>query len=143
MKFSHINLVARDRDRLVDFYKRVFGCEERRERWTMSGRQISKGNGVPNCEIHAAWLSLPGVAGSFLEIFQYRDFHDRPAPPVKQPGFGHICFEVENIRATCAAVIAAGGTPVGEIVDLGTPQSPVYCVYLRDPEGNVVELEQR
>ncbi len=143
MKFSHVSMVARDRDRLADFYKRVFGCEDRVERWRMSGGHISKGTGVPNAGIHAAWLSLPGVEGPFLEIFQYEDFHDRPSPLVNQPGFGHLCFEVEDIHATSATVISEGGSPLGEITDLGSPQAPVLCVYLRDPEGNILELEQR
>ena len=143
MKFGHVSIVARDTDRLADFYKEVFGCEDTVERWTMSGALISRGNGVPNSEIYAAWLSLPGVDGPFLEIHQYKSIQDRPAPSVNQPGYGHISFEVEDIRATVGAVIDAGGSPLGEITDLGTAEAPCLCVYMRDPEGNVVELEQR
>ncbi|TQV83818.1 VOC family protein [Denitrobaculum tricleocarpae] len=143
MKFSHVSLVARDRDRLADFYTAVFECEDRVERWTMSGEQVSKGNGVANSKIYAAWLSLPGADDQFLEVLQYENFEDRPTPAVNQPGLGHLCFEVEDIHATSAAILAAGGAPLGEVTDLGTPQSPVLCVYLRDPEGNVLELEQR
>ena len=65
MRFGHISMVARDADRLADFYKAVFGCEDTIRRWTMSGEPVSRGNGLPNCEIYAAWLSLPGVDGPF------------------------------------------------------------------------------
>jgi len=143
MKFSHISMVARDTDRLADFYKAVFGCEDTVRRWTMSGEAVSRGNGVPNSEIYAAWLSLPGADGPFLEIFQYKTIEDCPAPPVNRPGYGHLSFEVENIDAIFDAVIEAGGMPLGEITDLGTEQAPVLCVYVRDPEGNIIELEQR
>ena len=143
MKFGHVSIVARDTDRLADFYKEVFGCEETVKRRTMSGDLISRGNGVPNSEIYAAWLSLPGVDGPFLEIHQYKRLQDRPTPAVNQPGYGHMSFEVEDIRATFDAVIDAGGAPLGEIVELGTADAPCLCVYMRDPEGNVVELEQR
>jgi len=143
VKFGHISMVARDTDRLADFYKAVFGCEDTVRRWTMSGELVSRGNGVPNSEIYAAWLSLPGVDGPFLEIFQYKIIQDYPAPPVTRPGYGHMSFEVENIHATFGAVIEAGGMPLGEITDLGTEQTPVLCVYVRDPEGNIIELEQR
>ncbi|MBT4626416.1 MAG: VOC family protein [Rhodospirillales bacterium] len=136
-------MVARDTDSLADFYITIFGCEDRQPRRTMSGELVSKGNGVPNAEIYAAWLILPGVDAPFLEIFQYKDFHDRPTPEVNQPGYGHISFEVEDIRATCAAVIEAGGMSLGEITDVGTPEAPFVYVYVRDPEGNAVELEQR
>ncbi len=142
MKFGHVNIVARDTDRLADFYIRVFGCRDRVPRRTMSGEDVSRGNGVPNSEIYVARLSLPGVEGLFLEIFQYRDFLDRPSPAVNQPGYGHMAFEVEDINASIDAVIEAGGTRLGEITDLGTSEAPVLCIYLRDPEGNVLELEQ-
>ncbi|MCP5082914.1 MAG: VOC family protein [Alphaproteobacteria bacterium] len=142
MKFGHVSMVARDTDRLADFYKMVFGCEDTATRWTMSGERISRGIGLANCEIYAAWLSLPGVDGPFLEIFQYKTIEERPTPPVNQPGYGHICFQVDDIRAVMDAVTKAGGEPLGEITDLGTEDAPVLCVYVRDPEGNVVELEQ-
>ncbi len=142
MKFSHVSMVARDTDGLAEFYKAVFGCEDITERWHMSGEHISRGNGVPGSDIYAAWLNLPGANGPFLEIFQFKTIEDRPTPPVNQPGYGHICFEVDDIHATVAAVIEAGGSSLGQITKLGTAEAPVLCVYVRDPEGNVVELEQ-
>ncbi len=143
VKFTHVSMVARDTDRLAEFYKTVFGCNDLYPRERMSGELLSQGNGVPNAEIYGAWLSLPGVDGPFLEIFEYKKAHDRPTPPVNQPGYGHISFEVEDIHATLEAVIEAGGTPLGEVTDFGTAEAPFLYVYVRDPEGNVVELEQR
>lgn len=61
---------------------------------------------------------------------------------VNEPGYGHIALEVADIRATWAAIIAGGGSAEGEIVDLGSTGSPFLAVYMRDPEGNIVELEQ-
>lgn len=142
MKFKHVSIVARDTDGLAEFYKTVCGCEDRRPRKTMSGEKISQGNGVPDAEIYSAWLTLPGVEGPFLEILEYKNTHDRPTPLVNEPGYGHISFEVENIQATLAAVFEAGGKPLGEITDFGTADAPFLIVYVRDPEGNVVELEQ-
>lgn len=54
MKLGHISMVARDTDRLAEFYKTVFGCEDTVERRNMSGEPVSRGIGVPNCEIYAA-----------------------------------------------------------------------------------------
>ncbi len=68
--------------------------------------------------------------------------HAPSLPALNQPGYGHICFQVDDIHAVVGAVVAAGGARVGEVTDLGTPEAPVFCVYVRDPEGNVVELEQ-
>jgi len=62
-------------------------------------------------------------------------------PPVNQSGYVHISFEVQDINVTFNAVIEAGGKPLGRITDLGTAEAPIICVYVRDPEGNVLELE--
>lgn len=142
MRVSHINLVARSTDRLADFYKRVFGCEDLVARWHMSGEKFSRGNGVPGTEIYAARLGLPGAENLFLEIFEYKQSQERELPVPNQPGYGHICFEVADIQSITDTVLRAGGSTLGEVTDLGTPASPCLCVYLRDPEGNIIELEQ-
>ncbi|MEO9612132.1 MAG: VOC family protein [Nitratireductor sp.] len=59
-----------------------------------------------------------------------------------EPGFAHIAFEVENIRAVRSEIIRLGGTDQGKITALGTSKSAFVAVYMRDPEGNVIELEQ-
>lgn len=142
MKLKHVSIVARDADRLADFYKTVFGCVDRRPRKILSGEKISQGNGLPNSEIYSAWLNLPGVNVPFLEILEYKLFHDRSIPMVDETGYGHIAIEVEDIRATMAAVFEAGGAALGEITDLGTADAPCLVVYARDLEGNILELEQ-
>jgi catechol 2,3-dioxygenase-like lactoylglutathione lyase family enzyme len=142
MKFSHVSIVARDTNRLADFYKEVFGCEDTEPRTSMSGEALSRGNGVPNAEIFAAWLSLPGIDGPFLEIFEYKDTEDCPPPAVNRPGYGHIAFDVDDLQAVFDAVIAAGGSAQGEITAF-EGESPFSYVYMRDPEGNVLDLKQR
>ena len=142
MRFAHLGLVARNADALADFYKTVFGCRELRPGRTMSGEQVSRGNGVPNCEIYSVWLALPGVETPFLEIHQYRETSDRSLPLVNQPGYGHIAFEVEDIRAMRDEIIRAGGSDQGKITRLGPDDASFLAVYLRDPEGNLIELEE-
>lgn len=142
MRFAHVCLVARDADGLAEFYIRVFGCVDRRPRRTLSGDAVGRGIGLPDAEIRAIWLTLPGRDGPFLEIHQYRGAPDRPPPRVDEPGFGHIAFAVADIRAAMAAIVAAGGSAQGELTDLGRAGAPVLAVYMRDPEGNMLELEQ-
>lgn len=142
MKFKHVSIVARDADGLAAFYKMVFGCEDLRPRRTLSGEKISRGNGLPDSEIYSVWLGLPGVDGPFLEILEYKQTQDRSVPSVNEPGYGHIAFEVEDVRLTLATVIDAGGAALGEITNLGSADAPVLVVYARDPEGNILELEQ-
>ncbi|MDH3856841.1 MAG: VOC family protein [Gammaproteobacteria bacterium] len=141
MKFTHVSIVARDTNKLADFYKEVFRCEDLFPRDHMSGEALSRGNGVPNAEIFGAWLSLPGVDGPFLEIFQYKNFEDCQPLAVNRRGIGHISFDVEDLKVTYDAVIAAGGSAESEITRFES-DSPFDYVYMRDPEGNILDLKQ-
>ncbi|CAH1670297.1 Glyoxalase [Hyphomicrobiales bacterium] len=142
MKLTHINVVARDADALAGFYRKIFELELLRESRTLSGEKVSLGNGLPNSVIRSVWLKLPGIDAPFLEIHQHETTCDRAQPRVNEPGFGHLSFEVSDIGVTLAAIIEAGGTQAGEITDFGSRDKPLLIVYARDPEGNILELEQ-
>ena len=56
-------------------------------------------------------------------------------------GYGHIAFEVPDVVDAQRAVIAAGGSSIGEIVTLTRSDGwQVTLCYAADPEGNAVEL---
>ncbi|MDN2579447.1 VOC family protein [Aquibium sp. ELW1220] len=142
MRFSHLGIVARDASRLAEFYRHVFGCKDRRNRVELSGEKVSRGNGLPHSEIISIWLELPGIEKPFLEIHQYGATCDRGLPRVNEPGYGHIAFEVGDIRAIRDGILNAGGQDQGEITNLGSVRTPFLAIYMRDPEGNLIELEQ-
>ncbi|MGG6893691.1 VOC family protein [Rhizobium sp. BR 315] len=142
MKLAHINLVARDAEALAAFYVNVFQCEHLREPRILSGEKVSRGNGVSNSEIYSIWLKFPGIDVPFLEIHQHNVTHDRSLPRVNELGFGHLSFQMEDIGIVLSAITNAGGSQIGEITDFGTSDKPFLIAYTRDPEGNVVELEQ-
>lgn len=142
MRFAHLGIVARRADALAAFYGSVFGCREIRPPRSLSGEKVSRGNGVPNSQIRSIWLTLPGIEGPFLEIHEYAQTRARAAPHVNEPGYAHLAFTVEDIRATRDAIVRAGGRDQGEITELGPAGATFQAVYMRDPEGNVIELEQ-
>ena len=49
---------------------------------------------------------------------------------------------MEDISFVLSAIIRAGGAQIGEITDFGTADKPFLIACARDPEGNVLELEQ-
>ena len=142
MKLTHISITARDADRLAAFYFSAFGCTLRRPRTNLSGKIFSTGNGLPGVEIFSVWLSLPDTNGPFLEILEYSKTASGLPPQVNQPGYGHLSFAVDDIHKTCAAVLENGGIWQGKITNLGSIIAPWWAVYMRDPEGNILELEQ-
>ena len=96
----------------------------------------------PAAHPHAFPGTLPDDAGPFLEILEYDTTEDASHRAPNAQGFGHLAFEVSDIHSTIADIIAHGGSRQGEVVNFGTDTAPLLIIYMRDPEGNILELEQ-
>lgn len=142
VRIAHVSLTARNAERLAAFYRSVFGFDDRRPPRRLAGEIVSRGNGLPDIGVQSIWLHLPQAPQCFLEILQYDVTQERPVPAVNATGLGHIALVVADIHGTCAAILRHGGTKQGEIADFGSTDRPIHVVYTRDPEGNVLELEQ-
>jgi catechol 2,3-dioxygenase-like lactoylglutathione lyase family enzyme len=143
-RFAHTNLIARDWQRLARFYEEVFGCTPVPPERDLEGSWLESATGVPCARIQGVHLRLPGYGdqGPTLEVFQYSQQEERPQTAVNRPGFAHIAFAVDDVRATREAVLAADGGTVGELVTLEVPGAgTVTFVYLTDPEGNIIEVQ--
>ena len=142
--YVHTNLIAHDWHRLARFYQEVFGCVPVPPERHYSGEDLARGTGVAGTELHGVHLRLPGygMEGPTLEIYTYSVQAPGLFPAVNRPGFGHIAFSVDDVPAAREAIIKAGGSPVGDVVTLTTAVgSNVTWCYVRDPEGNAIELQ--
>jgi predicted enzyme related to lactoylglutathione lyase len=142
VKLLHVSLTARDADRLSLFYRTVFGLVEKRPPKMLHGDAVGRGNGLAGIGIYSIWLQLPNEDGPFLEIMQYSTTTHRPLPAVNEPGFGHLSLSVSNLETTLRCVLDQGGSMQGQITNFGTQDHPLFIVYVRDCEGNILELEQ-
>lgn len=143
-KYVHTNLVAHDWRALARFYREVFGCVAVPPERDYSGPGLEQGTGIPGARLRGVHLRLPGygVDGPTLEIFQYAELAETGEKAVNRPGFGHIAFGIDNVERARNEVLARGGSAVGEIVTLSpAPGKTVTWCYVRDPEGNIVELQ--
>ena len=143
-RYGHTNLVARDWQRLAAFYAELFGCVAVPPERDYRGRDLEAGTGVRDAALRGVHLRLPGHGddGPPLEIYTY-EHGPQPLPPAaNRPGWGHIAFVVDDVAAGRQAVLAAGGSAVGDVVTLETAdgRSVTWC-YVTDPEGNIVELQ--
>jgi predicted enzyme related to lactoylglutathione lyase len=144
-RYVHTNLIARDWRRLAAFYETVFGCTPVPPERDFSGPVFDAGTGVPGVRLTGIHLRMPGAGpdGPTLEIFNYSRLADGPAPAANRPGFSHIAFGVQSVEDARAEFLAAGGSPVGEVVTLATAAGgKVTWCYVADPEGNIVELQR-
>jgi predicted enzyme related to lactoylglutathione lyase len=145
-RYIHTNLIARDWRTLADFYERVFGCVRVPPERDLSGSALEAGTGLPGAHLRGVHLRLPGSGetGPTLEVFSYESMPERLPPACNQPGYAHIAFAVDDVPAARAAVLSAGGMPVGEVVSTPAGEGVVltWC-YVTDPEGNIIELQAR
>ena len=144
MRYGHTNLIADDWERLAEFYEAVLGCVRVPPERDYAGDDLARGTGVPGASLHGVHLRLPGHGpdGPTLEIYTYGTNVAGSEPQANRTGFGHIAFAVDDVAAAREAVVDAGGGTVGDIVTLETADGRrVTWCYVRDPEGNIIELQ--
>lgn len=145
-KYAHTNMIVIDLEKMVAFYKDVFGFTEAEPQRTQAAPALEKLTGIPGASIRVQHLRYPGDGGDqgpTLEIICYKQQLPREVPAANRPGFRHMCFTVDDVGAAFAAVVAAGGGSLGEVVRTENPRSHNHIVYATDPEGNILELLRR
>jgi predicted enzyme related to lactoylglutathione lyase len=144
IRYVHTNIVALDWKSLSQFYIDVFGCAQVPPERHLSGGWIDRMTGIPGVIIDGVHLALPGYEhGPTLEIFEYKPEGTAAGmKDIDRPGFGHIAFHVDDVQAVLEDVLAHGGGQLGEVIvkdyaGLGR----LTAVYARDPEGNLIEIQ--
>ena len=140
----HTNIIARDAARLIAFYKSVLHCTSIGETRDLRAGWLDRLTGLTDAHIVGEHLCLPGYGTDHptLEIFSY----DANAPDVphliNRPGLAHLAFEVDDVEATLAAILDAGGGQLGDVVQAEYEDGrTAKLVYATDPEGNIIELQ--
>jgi catechol 2,3-dioxygenase-like lactoylglutathione lyase family enzyme len=144
MRYTHTNIAAKDWRTLADFYIQVFGCLIKPPHRNLSGKWLDRATGLENAQLEGIHLVLPGYAENAptLEIFTYTDMHSRKPLMANHTGFTHIAFEVEDVDTTYAKAIGLGAMELGRPTEKAIEGVGVLkFVYLRDPEGNIIEIQ--
>jgi len=138
----HTSFTVADLDRSVEFFRDVLGLEVlfvREVRDDYFGRIV----GLPGCAVKAALLRLPG-ASHHVELFQYLDPPGHSVQPRPcDPGSCHLSFLVDDLPGLCAELEQRSVDLVSEAIEITAgPNRSGYGVYLRDPNGILIELFQ-
>lgn len=144
IKFVHTNLLAKDWKKLAQFYIEVLDCKPEYPERDMDGDWIDKMTNIKGVHITGIHLKLPGYTnGPTLEIFSYNHKIKRiKVKQINEIGFTHIAFRVKKIHGYIKKILEYGGSFYGEITETVIPDvGKLQAVYMRDPEGNIVELQ--
>ena len=139
----HTGLTVSDLERSLHFWRDAMGMEELFQQ-EKEGGYLEAIVREPGAHVRMAHLAFGGE-GPRVELFQYLapsggQHLSRPA----DQGFVHVCIACEDLDERMKRLVAAGGTPFSEpvVIDTGVNRGG-RGVYLRDPDGHVVELFER
>jgi catechol 2,3-dioxygenase-like lactoylglutathione lyase family enzyme len=138
----HTSFTVADLDRSVEFFRDRLGLElvyVREVRQDYFAEIV----GHPGCVVRAAMLKIPG-SGHHVELFQYlTPVGESHLPRPCDPGSCHLALLVDDLPALYAVLAGEGiefvSAPVAITVG---PNAGGYGLYLRDPNGILIELFQ-
>ncbi len=136
----HTAISTGDLDRLLAFYRDLLGFEEVFSLgWPVGTETADRITGLKDSSARFAMLR---AGNAYVELFQYETPQPRPAVPsrpVCDHGLTHICLDVSDLDAEYERLRAAGMVFHCPPQDAGPG---VRTTYGRDPDGNVVELQE-
>lgn len=127
MRYLHTMIRVRDIDESLDFYCNKMGLKEVRRVESEKGRFTLIFLAAPRDEQSGAAERAP-----LLELTYNWDAEDYQGGR----NFGHLAYEVDDIHATCQALMAAG-------VTINRPPRDGNMAFVRSPDGISIELLQK
>lgn len=120
---DHLVLTVRDVAATVAFYETLLGMKEARFSGADGTVRVALAFGNQKINLHEAG----------------REFEPRALRPV--PGSADLCFLTSEPIAAVQARLRAGGAEIieGPVRRTGAT-GPILSVYIRDPDGNLVEI---
>jgi catechol 2,3-dioxygenase-like lactoylglutathione lyase family enzyme len=137
---DHISVTVSDLDRSLAFYRDTLGMKEV-ERHLLEGETISKMAGKPDVAMQVVRLAAPETPGILLDLQQYL----RPEGKVSDAKLGDaahapFCFGVPDVWAAYNELSEKGIEFVSEPVSFDLDWAILHVVFMKDPDGFIVEL---
>ncbi len=127
LRIDHLVLTCRDVAATIRFYTEVLGMRE----VTFGSGRKALSFGRQKINLHPVGQAAGGSSGEAVAAVAARP----------TPGSADVCLIVAEPAAAIVAHLATCGIPVeqGPVVRTGA-LGPIESVYVRDPDGNLIEL---
>lgn len=140
-RIHHVGITVGQLERSLAFYRDLLGLKV----IGLSGDEdVAAVVGLPGARVRAA--DLDAGNGQVIELLEYSLAHrGGNAPGPDAAGSCHFSLQVAELRPALSRLAAAGVTPLGEPAELsgGGVWQDCTAVYLRDPDGVIVELIEK
>lgn len=129
----HVGITVDDLEETLPFYRDALELEVL-DRFSVEGEAFADAVGVDGAGADFVHLDANGVR---LELVEYDPEADsRPTPELNEPGATHVGLGVDDLEAFYADL----PEDVPTISGPRTTASGTSICFLRDPEGNLVEV---
>ncbi len=126
MHLEYCGIRVTDLDRSLRFYTGLLGLKETR-----------RGHGYLG-EDKSVWVLLRDEkSGQQLELNWYPEGHPYHVPYEPGEGLDHIGFVVDDVSRTYQEFVAQGVESI-----IGPEETQGWLAYLKDPDGNWIEMYQ-
>lgn len=144
-RIDHVGITVSDLDRALGFYRDLLGLRVVADS-TVSEPEVADLLGLDSVQLRIA--DLDSGDGRVVELMQYlRPTGTRIDYESADPATAHIAFTVDDLAAVHEGLVRAGATIVSRrpitISEPGGSFDGAICLYVRDPDGVIVELVQR
>ena len=128
----HVGITVRDLDRAVAFYTDTFDLDVL-ARFEVGGEAFANAVDVSDATGSFAHLDADGIR---IELVEYDPAGESAEPPtLNRPGAVHLGLSVDDLDA-----FYAGLDGVETLSRPQTTESGTRILFVRDPEGNLVEV---
>ena len=138
-RIHHVAISTGNADRLVAFYSDLGFTSVSDRGWRPGNPKADAITGLRNSSARQVLLR---AGNAYLELFEYSSPPPSPGDPdrpVNDHGITHICLDVDDLDGVHERLATAGTRFHCPPQDLG---AGVRTTYARDPDGNVVELQE-
>lgn len=142
-RFMHVGMTVSDLQQTEAFYTRYFGFKKtldscfKPEFFAAYGSLYHLPDGT-GCRF--GFLEAPD--GTVIELFQFSVQVPCEAAVWNKPGYHHICLRVPDIKEICQRMEEEGVEFFFKPSERGKKGEDKYWVFLKDPDGNMIELQQ-
>src|SRR5205814_8244085 len=139
---DHTGITVSNLESALTFWRDILGFELSHTAH-QTGETAAQITGVPGAEIKLAVVKAPG--GHKIELLQYLAPSDRKQAALRPCDVGsvHVALILDNLDGLLSRIAASGWKAAGRPQTLTVgPNAGKRVVYVRDSDGNIIELMQ-
>lgn len=145
-RIDHVGITVSDVDRALAFYGELLGLRVIADS-TVAEPEVAELLGLES-PVRLRIADLDSGDGRIVELIQYlHPTGKRTGYESADPGTAHIAFTVDDLDSVRGRLSEAGATVVSRrpitINEPGGAFDGATCLYVRDPDGAILELVQR